>query len=85
MKILVFSDSHRALGTMYDAIERLRPDAVLHLGDHLEDAESLESVFSLIAGWVLLGQRLSVKEQFGCLLVFCAIILAQIPAPKKKK
>ena len=46
MKILVFSDSHRALGTMYDAIERLRPDAVLHLGDHLEDAESMESVFS---------------------------------------
>ena len=46
---------------------------------------SLESVFSLIAGWVLLGQRLSVKEQFGCLLVFCAIILAQIPAPKKQK
>ena len=45
---------------------------------------SLESVFSLIAGWVLLGQRLSVKEQFGCLLVFCAIILAQLPAPKKK-
>ena len=85
MKILVFSDSHRALGTMYDAIERLRPDAVLHLGDHLEDAESLESVFSLIAGWVLLGQRLSVKEQFGCLLVFAAIILAQIPAPKKQK
>ena len=36
MKILVFSDSHRALGTMYDAIERLRPDAVLHLGDHLD-------------------------------------------------
>ena len=46
MKILVFSDSHRALGTMYDAIERLRPDAVIHLGDHLEDAESMESVFS---------------------------------------
>lgn len=33
---------------MYDAIERLRPDAVLHLGDHLEDAESMESVFSSI-------------------------------------
>ena len=29
--------------------------------------------------------HLSVKEQFGCLLVFCAIILAQIPAPKKQK
>ena len=31
---------------MYDAIERLRPDAVIHLGDHLEDAASMESVFS---------------------------------------
>ena len=46
---------------------------------------SLESVFSLIAGWVLLGQRLSLREQLGCLLVFCAIILAQIPVPGKRE
>lgn len=40
---------------------------------------SLESVFSLLAGWVLLGQKLSPKELFGCVLVFAAILLAQLP------
>lgn len=40
---------------------------------------SLESAFSLIAGWVILDQRLSSKELGGCILVFAAIILAQIP------
>ena len=40
---------------------------------------SLESVFSLLAGWVILGQRLSIKELSGCVLVFGAILLAQLP------
>ncbi len=40
---------------------------------------SLESVISLIAGWLLLGQKLSLKEAAGCALVFIAIILAQLP------
>ena len=44
---------------------------------------SLESVFSVLAGWVLLGQELSLKERFGCVLIFCAIILAQLPEKKK--
>lgn len=44
---------------------------------------SLESVFALLAGWVLLNQALSVKEMCGALLVFCAIILAQLPEKKK--
>ena len=44
---------------------------------------SLESVFSVLAGWVLLGQELSLKELFGCVLIFCAIILAQLPEKKK--
>ena len=44
---------------------------------------SLESVFSVLAGWVLLGQGLSLKEMFGCVLIFCAIILAQLPEKKK--
>ena len=43
---------------------------------------SLESVFSVLAGWVLLGQGLSLKEMFGCVLIFCAIILAQLPEKK---
>ena len=40
---------------------------------------SLESVISVLAGWVLLGQKLSAKELFGCVLMFGAIILAQLP------
>ena len=43
---------------------------------------SLESVFSVLAGWVLLGQGLSLKELFGCVLIFCEIILAQLPEQK---
>lgn len=44
---------------------------------------SLESVFSLLAGWVLLGQVLSLREMAGCVLVFVAIILAQLPGKKE--
>ena len=40
---------------------------------------SLESVFSLAAGAVILEQLLSGKEMAGCVLVFAAIILAQLP------
>jgi len=40
---------------------------------------SLESVFSVLAGWVLLGQSLSPRELLGCVLVFFAILLAQLP------
>lgn len=43
---------------------------------------SLESVFSVLAGWVLLGQTLSLREMFGCVLMFAAIILAQLPKKK---
>lgn len=40
---------------------------------------SLESVVSVLAGWLLLGQHLSIRELSGCVLMFAAIILAQIP------
>ena len=43
---------------------------------------SLESVISLIAGWILLGQALSLKEICGCVLVFIAIVLVQLPQKK---
>ncbi len=47
---------------------------------------SLESVFAALAGAVF-GERLSANEIFGCVLVFAAIILAQLPVEKlyKKK
>ncbi len=40
---------------------------------------SLESVFSVLAGWVILGQSLTLRELAGCVLMFCAVILAQLP------
>ena len=40
---------------------------------------SLESAFALLSGWLLLGQAMSSREIMGCVLVFAAIMLAQIP------
>jgi Permeases of the drug/metabolite transporter (DMT) superfamily len=39
---------------------------------------SMESVVSVLAGWLLLGQSLTVRELAGCVLVFAAVILVQI-------
>lgn len=44
---------------------------------------SLESVFSVIAGWLILDQRLGLRELCGCVLIFAAIILAQLPDRKR--
>ena len=40
---------------------------------------SLESVISVLAGWLLLHQTLSAREIIGCAIMFAAIILAQLP------
>lgn len=40
---------------------------------------SLESVFSVLAGWVILHEVLGSREILGCILIFVAICLAQIP------
>lgn len=41
MNLLVFSDSHRSLSGMYTAIDRHKPQQVIHLGDLMEDAEEV--------------------------------------------
>lgn len=40
---------------------------------------SLESVISVLAGWLILGQSLTLKEIIGCAIVFAAVILVQFP------
>ena len=40
---------------------------------------SLESCISVLAGWIILGQKLSTREIIGCVVMFAAIILAQLP------
>lgn len=44
---------------------------------------SLESCISVLAGWVILGQQLSAREITGCVIMFAAIILAQLPQKEK--
>lgn len=45
---------------------------------------SLESVFSLIFGWILLKEAMSGVELLGCVLMFAAIIWVQLPEKQKK-
>ena len=40
---------------------------------------SLESCISVLAGWIILGQKLSMREIIGCVVMFKAIVLAQLP------
>ena len=43
---------------------------------------SMESCISVLAGWVILNQKLTMREMCGCVLMFIAIILAQLPGKK---
>lgn len=43
---------------------------------------SLESVFAVLAGWVVLHEALSPKEIIGCVLMFAAIVIVQLPEKK---
>lgn len=44
---------------------------------------SLESVFAILAGAVILREIPTLREGIGCLLMFAAIILAQLPEKKR--
>ncbi len=46
---------------------------------------SLESVFAALSGWLILGEKLSIKEFIGCILIFAAVILAQLAGTDKLK
>ena len=46
---------------------------------------SLESVFAAVSGCLFLNEVLLPKEILGCILVFVAVILAQVPLPTKSK
>ena len=55
MKLLVMSDSHRNIDPMHYAAEQTNPDAIVHLGDHIGDAQKLrqrlpDTVFHMVAG-----------------------------------
>lgn len=45
---------------------------------------SLESVFAALTGWLVLNEQLSTNETIGCILIFIAIIIAQIEFKRKR-
>ena len=46
---------------------------------------SLESVFAVLASWIVIHEALSIREVIGCVLMFVAIILAQLPEKKQNQ
>lgn len=46
---------------------------------------SLESVFAVIAGAIILKQQMTVREYIGCAIMFAAVVLAQIQFPTRQK
>ncbi len=46
---------------------------------------SLESVFALLSGMIILKEKISMLEMLGCVLMFAAVILAQLPEKKIEK
>lgn len=46
---------------------------------------SLESVFSVLAGWLILQEKMGLRQLGGCALIFAAILLAQMPVDKFRK
>ena len=55
MKLLVMSDSHRNIDHMRQAVEKTGPDAVLHLGDHLSDAQALSQLLPDLSFYMVRG------------------------------
>ncbi len=45
MKILVLSDSHSSLRFMRRCVDAVKPDALVHLGDHYDDGEALAELY----------------------------------------
>lgn len=46
---------------------------------------SFESVFAALSGWIILSEVMSISQIFGCLLMFLAIVLVQLPEKRYKK
>ena len=48
MRILILSDSHGNIRNMKLAVERTKPDQIIHLGDHFRDGEALKEAYPLL-------------------------------------
>lgn len=71
MKILVFADSHSSLFFMKRAISILKPDSVVHLGDHYDDGVAMSEEFPNIVFHIVPGNCDSCRTVMQEPLVRC--------------
>ncbi len=45
----------------------------------------LESVFALLAGMIILGEMMSIREILGCTIMFAAIVIANLPVSTRQR
>lgn len=55
MRVAVFSDSHSARSFMRRCVDILKPDAIIHLGDHYDDGEVLREAYPTIPLYQVAG------------------------------
>ena len=48
MRILVLSDSHSSMRFMRACVDAVKPDAIVHLGDHYDDGQTLGELYPYI-------------------------------------
>ena len=44
---------------------------------------SMESVFAVLTAWIIMGQSMSGREIIGCVVMFVAIVVAQLPSAER--
>ena len=75
MKILVLSDSHSGLSFMRSAIQAVKPDAVIHLGDYYDDGQAMAEeyphlVFHQVAGNCDRYRSYEIRPEVLCYPIF---------------
>lgn len=71
MKILVLSDSHASMQFMRRCVEKLNPDAIIHLGDYYDDAEALAEQYPHIPMHQVLGNNDSGRAPIHARQMLC--------------
>lgn len=71
MRILVASDSHRGRSFLKWCIDRLHPNAVVHLGDYYEDAQILSEEYPYIPFHMVAGNCDQGRAPFGARELLC--------------
>ena len=79
--------SYSDLAENYEQWKRMLHEEARRIKDSSEARKfmSLESVFAVLCGCLFLKETMTLWEITGCVLVFVAVVLSQIPVPVKAK